>query len=62
MKKPVIAIAAALFCVPAAAQYSLGEDPGFYAGGTLGMNGDQEAAWRLLLGYQTSRNFALELG
>jgi OOP family OmpA-OmpF porin len=47
---------------PARAQYGLGEDPGFYAGGTLGINGDDEMAWRLLAGYQANRNFALELG
>jgi len=55
---------AALFASiqPARAQYGLGEDPGFYAGATLGINGDDEMAWRLLAGYQANRNFALELG
>jgi len=47
---------------PAMAQYGLGEEPGFYAGGTLGINSDDESAWRALLGYQANRNFALELG
>ena len=56
------ALAAALAAGPAAAQYSLGEEPGFYAGATLGMNGDDEMAWRLFGGYQANRNFALELG
>lgn len=55
-------LATAAFAAPAAAQYSLGEDPGFYAGGTIGINGDDETAWRLLAGYQANRNFALELG
>lgn len=35
---------------------------GFYAGATLGMNGDDETAWRLLGGYQINRNWGLELG
>jgi len=40
------------------------EEPraGFYAGATLGMNGDDETAWRLLGGYQVNRNWAVELG
>lgn len=58
----LFALAAAAFAAPAAAQYGLGEDPGFYAGATLGINGDDETAWRLLAGYQVNRNFALELG
>jgi len=55
-------LAACLFSLPAAAQYGLGEDPGFYAGGSVGINGDDETAWRLLAGYQANRHFALELG
>ncbi len=57
-----MATLAMLVAAPATAQYRLGEEPGFYAGGTLGMNGDNEIAWRALLGYQANRNFALELG
>jgi OOP family OmpA-OmpF porin len=55
---------AALAAMPltASAQYRLDEGPGFYAGGTLGWNNDDEAAWRLLGGYQVNRNFAAELG
>ena len=58
----LVALAGAAAANPAAAQYSLGEEPGFYAGLTLGINGDDETAWRLLAGYQANRNFALELG
>ena len=58
----VFLLASGVVAAPAAAQYSLGEDPGFYAGATLGINGDDESAWRALLGYQVNRNFALELG
>lgn len=48
--------------LPAAAQYNLTDDPGFYGGGSLGWNSDDEAAWRLFGGYQVNRNFAAELG
>jgi OOP family OmpA-OmpF porin len=58
----LLALAAAAAANPAAAQYSLGEEPGFYAGATFGINSDDETAWRLLGGYQVNRNFALELG
>ena len=57
-----VATLAMMVAAPATAQYRLGEEPGFYAGGTLGMNGDNEIGWRALLGYQANRNFALELG
>ena len=64
--KAAAALCFALFsgviATPASAQYSLGDEPAFYAGGTLGINGDDEIAWRALLGYQASRNLALELG
>jgi OOP family OmpA-OmpF porin len=66
---PVIKLAAgcaALFAaalpLSAAAQYDLNQERGFYAGGTLGMNNDEESTWRLLGGYQVNRNFAAELG
>ena len=59
--RAALCAAAVAFAQPAFAQYGLA-DEGFYAGGTLGMNGDDEIAWRLLLGYQVNRNFALELG
>ena len=66
MKNNVVALAlfllAAVLATPASAQYSLGEEPGFYAGATLGMNADNEVAARALLGYQANRNFAIELG
>ena len=58
----LFALATAAFAPAAAAQYNLGEDPGFYAGASLGINGEDETAWRLLAGYQANRNFALELG
>jgi OmpA-OmpF porin, OOP family len=58
----LLALAGAAAANPAAAQYSLGEEPGFYAGATFGINGDDETTWRLLGGYQANRNFALELG
>jgi|1185.fasta_scaffold19483_2 OOP family OmpA-OmpF porin len=58
----LLGVASTLLSLPAAAQYSLGEEPGFYAGATVGINGDDETAWRLLVGYQANRNFALELG
>ena len=61
-KKAALAMILAVLSAPAAAQYGLGDTPGFYAGGTLGMNGDDEIAWRLLLGYQANRHFALEFG
>ena len=61
-KKVLIAFLLALSSMPALAQDGLGDAPGFYAGGTLGINGDDEIAWRALLGYQANRNFALELG
>ena len=65
MKKNLLAalfVSTVLASAPAAAQYSLGEEPGFYAGATLGMNGDDESAWRALVGYQANLNVALELG
>ena len=63
MKKNLaLALSLFIFAAPAAAQYSLGEEPGFYAGGTLGINSDDETTWRALLGYQANRNFALECG
>lgn len=58
----VLGLASAVAVLPAAAQYGLGQEPGFYAGATLGMNGDDETAFRFLGGYQANRNFALELG
>lgn len=58
----LIALASSALSTPVAAQYSLGEEPGFYAGATFGINGDDETAWRLLAGYQANRNFGLELG
>ena len=58
----LVALACAAAANPALAQYRLGEEPGFYAGASLGINGDDETAWRLLGGYQANRNFALELG
>lgn len=58
----LLGVAGAALSAPAAAQYSLGEEPGFYAGATLGINGDDETTWRFLAGYQANRNFALELG
>ena len=58
----LLGIASALAALPAAAQYGLGEGPGFYAGATLGINGDDETAFRFLGGYQANRNFAIELG
>src|SRR3954451_9482017 len=61
-KKIALAFFLAALTAPAFAQYGLGDTPGFYAGGTLGINGDDEVAWRALLGYQANRNFALELG
>src|SRR3954469_24688984 len=61
-KKIALAFFLAALAAPALAQYGLGDTPGFYAGGTLGINGDDEVAWRALLGYQANRNFALELG
>jgi OmpA-OmpF porin, OOP family len=50
------------FAQPAAAQYRLNEEPGLYAGGSLGWNNDDELTWRILGGYQINRNFAAELG
>lgn len=61
-KKALLAFFLAVLSLPAAAQYGLGDQPGFYAGATLGMNSDDEIALRLLAGYQANRNFALELG
>ena len=61
-KKIAAAFFLAILSLPAFAQYGLNDEPGFYAGGTLGMNGDDEIAWRALLGYQANRNFALEFG
>jgi len=58
----LLAAASGIVSAPARAQYGLGEEPGFYAGATLGMNSDDESAWRLLLGYQANRNFAIEGG
>jgi len=60
-KKIAAALFLAVLSLPAAAQYGLA-DQGFYAGGTVGQNSDDEIAWRLLLGYQANRNFAVELG
>jgi OOP family OmpA-OmpF porin len=56
------ALAAGLaFSAPLMAQQA--EAPtGFYAGGSVGMNDDNESTWRLLGWYQLHRNFALELG
>ncbi len=50
----VAALAAMSFALPAAAQY--------YAGGSVGLNDDEEIALRVLGGYQINRNFAAELG
>lgn len=57
-----LALSSAAFALPAAAQYSLNEDRGFYAGGSLGFNDDEETTWRVLGGYQINRSFAAELG
>src|SRR4029079_16023870 len=61
-KKVAVAFFLAILSLPAFAQYRLRDQPGLYAGGALGMNGDDEIAWRLLLGYQANRHFALEFG
>lgn len=58
----ILAAASGIVSAPANAQYALGEEPGFYAGATAGVNGDDEIAWRALLGYQANRNFAIEGG
>lgn len=58
----ILVAASGIASAPATAQYALGEEPGFYAGATLGINGDDEITWRALLGYQANRNFAIEGG
>jgi len=58
----VLALAAAAFAQPAAAQSMGGDRPGFYAGGSVGTNDDEELAVRALGGYQINRTFAAELG
>jgi len=58
----MLAAACGILPALAQAQYGLGEDPGFYAGATLGLNGDDEVGWRVLAGYQANRNFGVELG
>lgn len=54
--------ASATFALPAAAQTSSADQPGFYAGGGLGWNNDSESTFRLFGGYQINRNFAAEFG
>jgi OOP family OmpA-OmpF porin len=56
------ALVAAALPLGAAAQDDLSQDRGFYAGGSLGVNNDDETTWRVLGGYQVNRNFAAELG
>ena len=58
----VLALAAAASALPAAAQPMGGDRPGFYAGGSVGTNDDEELAVRALGGYQIDRSFAAEIG
>jgi len=63
--KAMIVAAGAAFALPALAQRDMSygnQTPGFYAGASVGANGDQESAWRILGGYSVNRNWALELG
>jgi len=53
--------AAALVGTPAMAQTQT-DERAIYLGGGLGLNDDEESAWRLFGGYRASRNFAAELG
>jgi len=75
MKSAVIAavaLTASAFALPAAAQMNLSA---FYVGATVGQSefknacdgttgscDDKDTAWRILLGYQLNRNFAVEAG
>jgi OOP family OmpA-OmpF porin len=58
----LVLLAGAACALPATAQMSPRDAPGFYAGASIGMNNDNETAWRLLGGYNVNRNFGVELG
>lgn len=53
--------AGALAATPAFAQMQT-DERALYLGGGLGLNDDEESAWRFFGGYRAHRNFALELG
>jgi OOP family OmpA-OmpF porin len=60
----ILAVAAAMFSLPAAAQLNMSS---VYVGGSLGRSNfkapsETDTAWRLFGGYQFHRNFAAEIG
>lgn len=57
--------AGATIAAPTLAQAQMQFEPGVrtpYIGGSIGINDDDESAWRVLGGYQVHRNLAVELG
>lgn len=61
--KGLALVAATVAAFPAAAQMTRDEHaPGFYAGGSVGRNDNEEFAWRAFGGYQANRYLGAEFG